>query len=474
MRKRKSLDLTVGLDFGTSATKVCVREALGLDLDIDVYPVRLEGQYLCPSLVALKSGSFFFGHQAKSLVDSGAAVGFSHLKVCIACQSERGHPLADCSADRDPSNQCGGQFPIVDATAEELAICFLAWVMGSVPGHLPDALDVKKPELTFNLGVPAAQLDPENSLARVYQRIGQSALAISNVIGQGVSSAVAIGAARQALRGPLLESKDSLVQLCPESEAAMISYLVSPATKEGPYGIVDIGAWTSDFAIFRLMELTAPEHAGDRCNEYYAAASERIALNTVDSIALASISGDQTQNNPAPNVPSLGAIREFRESGLPTSMGTELWRTAIDSARRAVSLDLYERLRVVLRSAGDKAGSLHHFMKVQRVEPGNTPTYKPTKDEPLLKIYIVGGGAMEPELWKSFSSPSVVCSVDVVPALELSQGLSGPLESRFAVALGLAYPRMLWPWSFSSSSTPPFPRPRSRTRPEYDELGFGK
>lgn len=474
----RRLDLTIGIDFGTSTTKVCVREELDLAQDVEVHPIELEGDgnLLCPSLVVIEENQLFFGGAAADLLASGRGKGFPHLKVCLACQAESGCPLSGCLALQDDRGSCHGRFQCsTEVTAEELGVCFLAWVMASVPRNLPDVFaGFETISVTYNIGVPAAHLDSTNPLERLYRRLTQSAERISSRFGQGIELREALTLVRAALEVPVLDESESVVQLCPEAEAAMISYLVSPATPEGPYGIVDIGAWTTDMSVFRLTDLISDAHAG-RSVEYYAASSERVALNTVDESVTRTLRESEAQDVATDEPPiDMETVRFWREAsrGPNAQVVFEKAPSLVDFFNRtceSVGEEILAAFRRVLAEVKTKA-PLTHFVEEQRAQVGRADTYKSVPPRRKLYMYVVGGGALEPALWEPISTSALVAAIEPLPPLYLSRKLTGDLEGRFSVALGLAYPRMLWPASFGPSATPPFPRQRVRYRPDLDDM----
>src|SRR3970040_2189133 len=92
--------LNIGIDYGTSTTKVCIRESLGEMEDVKTFPVNLDDsnpgtwQLLDPSVLIIDSGRLYFGTEAQRR-NSSKAVTLPYLKVCLACEAEGGgEPLA--------------------------------------------------------------------------------------------------------------------------------------------------------------------------------------------------------------------------------------------------------------------------------------------------------------------------------------------------------------------------------------------
>ena len=106
----------IGVDFGTSSTKVCARQHKGVIPNDPgpIYLAHLDGSdsYLCPSTVLIKNGRLYFGHQAER-EETSDAVPFRHLKACLACEVEpaRATAFAECSSTREPeTSRCTRSF----------------------------------------------------------------------------------------------------------------------------------------------------------------------------------------------------------------------------------------------------------------------------------------------------------------------------------------------------------------------------
>jgi len=467
-----------------------LRETLGLDADARLYPIELEtGRgLLCPSLTVLDNGRLYFGAAAEARLGSSSCVSFPHLKVCLACEADGGRPLSDCRAVCQEEGACRGVFVSAgEAKATELATCFIAWVMATARQRVPEDLgELVRCSFTYNVGVPVGQLEEAPSLMEAYLRVLQAAARISTEVQQGMRFDDALRLAREALMMPLEGGNASAaVQLCPEAEAAMISYLVSPDTPEGLYALVDMGAWTTDISIFRLTDLVGEENAGDRTVEYYAACSHRGALNKVDEEVATAL-------RPAPPEPALGRhqapptvsvaqIRRRREMADYTGLGglsnagqIRSLAELFDLSRKNLAEEILAAFRSVLNDARQKAPDQSHWMEMQHPTRGQPHTYAGKNPRGRVEVYVAGGGSAEQLVWNRIRESTVIRSVQVLQPLGLTARLGMNVEVRFAVAQGLAFPKALWPESFGPSAVPPFPRPKRRQFVEVDEIGYGK
>ena len=180
--------VNIGLDFGTSTTKVCARLALGGD-EHPIYVLRIGGgaEALCPSLVLVdRIGSLYFGSEAeKRAFEDGTRV-FPHLKTCLACEAhDADKRLSDCLSYQK-EGRCQGLFP-GDVRASDLITCFLAWAMREARKSLPADLRASSAiRFTYNLGVPVEQLDRDSSLRDTYRMIAFRAWLLSEGMRQGI------------------------------------------------------------------------------------------------------------------------------------------------------------------------------------------------------------------------------------------------------------------------------------------------
>ncbi len=473
----QAVDVNIGIDFGTSTTKVCMRQNLGLDADALLYPIELEpgNGLLCPSLIVFDDGHMCFGAEAQRRSSTKGVNAFPHLKVCLACEAEGQVPLSDCAASRGVDGRCRGTFPCAgDVAASELVTCFLAWVIGTAKQCIPRELgDTQRATFTYNIGAPVGQLDEANVLANTYRKVADAAIRISDQVRQDVEVRAILAAAREALAVALLPESESVAQIRPEAEAAMISHLVSPDTAQGLYGIVDVGAWTTDVSIFRLTDLSGQQHAGDRTVEYYAACSHRGALNKVDEEVCGGLLAGGLTASRMSSIDDVRRIREHNSSG--GGDASSRWPTEVvqllGSARTNLAQEILGAFRMVLKAASGKALDQSHWMKMQHPTPGKPHTYSDTAPRGQLSVVVVGGGAKEPSVWKRLNEVQVAREVKALDVFGLVDGLPGDVGVRYAVAQGLAFPAALWPRSFGPSKVPPFARPRRRPFRDLDEIG---
>jgi hypothetical protein len=462
--------ISVGIDLGTSLTKICARER-GKDPDeVVTFACTLPGEQslLCPSSVALRRGRLFFGSRAEKAIDERDAQLFPHVKVCFICEAEGGgHKLPDCASCSNGS-KCSGIFSlsaggVKSLSASDLTICFLAWVMGSIENSLPAELrtDAANPRLTFNVGVPVRYLDDEPELRKAYWRVVSHAWRLARGMTQEIDVATVRSWIDQLDGQKLPTASDLPVQLKTEAEGAIVSWLMSPEFLPGPYCLIDIGAFTTDVSIFRKEEVqnvaTLPTIA------FLSADTYRLAVNDVDeqaSRAHRELWPDDWTVDPPLDLRRIRANREsgdwvkkqFRVNNRPPRA---LSSSVLQFAREFVAIRLLFRFHETL-----VAGRGKHDI----AEWGD------------FQIFVGGGGAKETGLWVEIPEESgeKVRRIDKAPSAGLAGHLSEETRARLLVAAGLAVPPEDWPELIRPSQVSIRSKMPKRRLPTFEELGYDK
>lgn len=445
--------ITVGLDFGTSTTKVCVRRELGGD-DLPIYPIKFkhitdDSPYLCASLVGIDNNKVYFGPG----ITSGDV--YPHLKICVAC--ELGYiENKECVS----KEKCVFRDPTTIFRAADFATMFLAWVMKETRAQLPKEFR-DSPNFTYNVSIPIKQLDT-NPLSKKYRRMVYTAWRISEGLHQGIDLYQVLGWIKALESNELPSPEESYVHLCPETIAAIISYERSSNALPGLYSIVDIGAWTTDISFFRLTDIDA-DRTGVNTVSFYDADVFHVATNMIDINiihALMKLCGIKNVMQFMHANFSL-FIKQCRENNNwkeKVSFKTESGKTArksipaklVAESKNAVSED-------VLRFFGETFKKA--FQKEKVLDRWNN-----------ISLFIIGGGSRE----KIFGEKIIDLhrnrlKIKSIKFGNLEDKKASSIHYRLAVAAGLSYPVGDWPDQFRPSEVSNWERKKPKYIPDRDE-----
>lgn len=240
----------LGLDWGTSATKMVLRDLDHRDEFGAAYiltPEGCEGDYRYPSMVGLRRNKIYFGARA------------------LAPGRDRTEPLPSLKSRvvspkfLHPHSEWGG------LCERDLATLFLAHAIRigmDKATELANRIDAEL-AMALTLGVPVAELGQE-SVWRTYYKMIRLAriLAIDlKVDPQGeelddARTAIALAEKKDRERqsNVNLPQNIHLQYLRPEIAATMYWSIRSPVIETGLYSCVDIGAWTTNAGFFRLAD----------------------------------------------------------------------------------------------------------------------------------------------------------------------------------------------------------------------------
>lgn len=244
----EELFVILGLDFGTSCTKLIARlpyEAGEPTIAIPAPRGCSSGNnpYLWQTVLWLREdGTFCPWPEAGATVLKSLKQGLIH-----------GHSEMAISASE----------AAVTANRAQACVAYIAFVIRYVRGWLqrkrPDLLRGREPVWFVNLGMPTASYD-DLKLAKPYRRIGAAALQLAKI-----DSPVTVEAAQLLLDDPHVvaagESEEDAERLgiavFPETAAEMTGFAKSTRNAPGLYLLVDVGAMTLDACMFRLNQDTS-------------------------------------------------------------------------------------------------------------------------------------------------------------------------------------------------------------------------
>jgi hypothetical protein len=285
--RRKSLDLWVGLDFGTSSTKAAFREIgtgsrrirpLLFDHDLaDYLPFCL------PAIGAVSAArEFVWGADAVRLLGTAwYGAGIQQLKVLIAGGADpkfrNPRAIEDFAAYLRRT-----EAPPSFARPELLGCVALAWQISEVLSILRKRYAGTLLDVRFNVNVPIDQVE-SSVLLQVYHRMAHVAEQLLEQHGEAFSpeGMVDQAAALWDVASPQ-ERRDGRIFVVPESVAQIACYLSSLEAVAGVYAVIDVGAGTTDLSIFHLQ---GPSTHEARCYWYSAQNIPQGAAAIEDDVA---------------------------------------------------------------------------------------------------------------------------------------------------------------------------------------------
>ena len=141
---------------------------------------------------------------------------------------------------------------------EQVATAYLAYVIRYVRGWLelnrPQAFRQRKPVWRVNVGMPTANF-VEPTLASLYRKIASAALLLADLDIQieTASTELVLEDSEILEAGQSIEKAQEIgVGVVPESAAEMTGFAKSPQVATGLYMLIDVGALTLDVSMFNL------------------------------------------------------------------------------------------------------------------------------------------------------------------------------------------------------------------------------
>jgi len=423
-KKKEKIHIQVGLDFGTSCTKIVYSQmgrrfskALNFGHNLLIFP-----NYCLPALAAVdKQGELIFGTEAaKLLLDEEWDVGFQRFKVVVAGKYEAS--LRDPTTEENfykyrDSNNYPKSF-----TPEKLTSIYIAYVMKECRNlilSLPEYEDAEL-DVAFNICMPIEHI--ENNKVRV---------AFEDIF----TKAEAIDRAWQHLKdnfNPVKEEpsseyfpidKEKRVFAIPEAVAGIASYLISLRREDGLHAIIDLGAGTTDVSICNLVS-----PGGKSDSIWYAAKNLPFgAINIERQIAdfVRECHSDEKKCK----------CTDVYE--ILYSLGSPSFIEGRNADKKAV---LYRSARDALSTIRDSKHYRHTWYEAYKKLKASTKWER-------VEIFLCGGGASLPFANNVFSVPwweqikvrYPVSSLPIPDNYEAGEA-KAPFE-RMAVAYGLAIPK---------------------------------
>ena len=252
------LHVILGLDFGTSSTKLIVR----LPFEAGKPTIAVPAPPICQV-----DGNAYLWQTVLWLRETGAFCPWPLAKATVLQTLKQG--LIQGSVEREISESPAW----VRVSRAQAGTAYLAFVIRYAKGWLlhrrPDLFRRRQPVWLLNIGMPAASYD-DPILVPPFRRIGAAALHLASS-----DSPITVESVRRFLNQPqVLSSAESEtdagvqgVAVIPEAAAEMTGFARSTRGVPGLYLLVDVGAMTLDACTFRLNQ----DSSSDRRYSFMAA-----------------------------------------------------------------------------------------------------------------------------------------------------------------------------------------------------------
>ena len=407
---RPPIDIQVGVDFGTSTTKIAFQQ-LGREGIVPVvlnHGINSVPDFCLPSVATFDhSGTLVVGIEAaKALETAPQSDGIRGLKVLLAGKYDdqmRAPDLEEafrrCCVTSDS-----------DLSVEGVTAVFLAYTLRKArhtitgrPEYRGQAIN-----LAFNVCVPIEQVE-SNRVLNAFERVVLWAEVLEAAWPAAANTEwLATNQAAYAEKDLPAERRRTFI--IPESVAQAASYVSSLHRQPGLHALIDLGAGTTDVSIFNLLDESDEGHS-----YWYASGNLPAGAREVERIIA----------DESPGYTSAEVVEVL----------SQLERRASDMALAAITAHL-RRIREDSKRVWSAA-----FYHLGREGPWHD-----------VKIFSCGGGAHLPGVedvfaepwWPHLAQQGVRFPVQALPEPDDYRSLGGSVPfGRLAVAYGLAIPKPL-------------------------------
>jgi len=291
--------VTLGLDFGTSTTK-CIINIEEHGSRSDTYhafcfdsPDSKYGSLTYPTSLVCFEGKLFFGYEADKFSEQQVIRSF---KMAIPCKNSWGDYISSLCIPEKP-----GYFRIenVVLSSVDLSTIYLSAVIAQVRSRLKMIIPDKKVEIYLNMACPLDQLHRDYELSKdssekqaadihnryrdeyieqSYKHMSRNALMLSLYAHNPWDLNNAIEALNM-VKNFSIGKEEGRTCIVPETLAAISAYIQRPGVEYGRYITIDVGAGTTDIAVFWLQK----NHSkGEVKPFYYSSGSLHLGIDHFD------------------------------------------------------------------------------------------------------------------------------------------------------------------------------------------------
>lgn len=342
-----SLPVNLGIDLGTSSTKVVWRDChTGQASTIGFGPRELgQDRFFLPSRVGLRDGKFTWSGDHLSESPSHATTFVEHFKMCLACDGSRCGPrkcqLTDWNAFQIHLGNLDENL-MVEAIAAYFLAKLLSTSKSKVSATLKAAGIKTQVHWSANLAVPVLHMDDKKTVLR-FETVLLAAWLMAVVFDEHpdlCDPVEVVSLYRSAARVARSTTLDCFVY--PEVAAEVASATLSRSARDGLYTFVDVGAGTVDISIFRLNTTD-----GETGLHIYDADVQKLGSSLIETRASERLTPSLRRN--------LRAIKERNPSSQESLDAlAAAAEEALHEAEKIVAKDLDEAFPLLLKRAYHK------------------------------------------------------------------------------------------------------------------------
>lgn len=419
-QKRPATKIWVGLDFGTSYTKVAYR-VLGATnkvyaLSICEHPeLHPDIKFAQSSLLAFDRDCIYFGDDAEVFLKTNThGSGIRNLKLLFAASVESSY--MDKQLQSHYEKYCHSYANNLGLTKPGyLVTAFLIWIIRLIKTKLKTKFG-DNITINFNICIPIDTYESKNMRNEFQRTLNIVELLEPRLKSiNDISLLAHIEAEWKA--ASINEEPNSTLHIVPEAEAQMACYFNSIYVEDKIHAVIDFGAGTTDFSILNINK----DENGERCAYWYNAVTFPRGMSQLENIIAAEATSACAQK------PS---YLELRKILITPSKQTEPIKKLITAWLKGLWEDAKYR---VWGKAYSKNRKQNNWCKDH------------------VKIFVCGGGCrlsgvkdIFKESWQDYSwGPYAVEYLQAPPNFDTSdiKSYHNAEFPRFAVAYGLTFPR---------------------------------
>jgi hypothetical protein len=304
--------VVVGVDFGTSATKVIWQDLSDNHFEVIQWRPASEGlrSFLLPSTILLREDSIHFGISRPEV--RVGDVWLHAIKLCVLCRRKPAICRCGSAVAHEGMLRLPGFAEAIPASS--LACLFLGHVFREVEWKLLARFPDDDLVLIWNVGCPMDHLDV-GDVRSEWERMAGAATELSKDMSNPADASLLIKATRtlEALIVARQAERNYFVQ--PEGLAAVKAFLESPHAEAKTYAIVDVGAGTTEVSFFfngrAMLEPGQPFRPSYLADSTEAVGGGKIDLDLAQSWGCCVEEAQKRKEAGSTSIPMVGTVEEI-------------------------------------------------------------------------------------------------------------------------------------------------------------------